>query len=46
MNEETNKIWLWLFLAVAALVLFNWALDNGGLLPTCCGRCWGSLPRF
>ena len=30
--KKTKKIGLWLFLAVAALVLFNWALDNGGLL--------------
>ena len=44
--KKTKKIGLWLFLAVAALVLFNWALDNGGLLADLLRTVLGSLPRF
>ena len=44
--KRKNKIWLGFFLALAALILFNWALDNGRLLTDLLRTVLGILAPF
>ena len=44
--NKSKKLGLWLFLALAALILFGWALDNGKLLADLLRTMLGILAPF